>query len=145
MNDAKLNEKIQKAEKHDRKVNHVFRLILHWMERVIAVITMLVLSGSLILQCFGLIVNPAGLYDVSHMLHELLSIVVGLEFVRMLIDTTPANVIEVLVVAITRHVILTHEDPWSNLLSIACVAILFAVRRYLIRPEELKEEMVEEE
>ena len=145
MNEAKLNEKIQQAEKHDRKVNHVFRLILHWMERIIAVITMVVLAGSLILQCWELVQYPQGMADVSHMLHELLSIVVGLEFVRMLIDTTPANIIEVLLVALTRHVILAHEDPWSNLVSIACVAGLFAVRRFLIHPEELKEEMIEEE
>ena len=38
----------------------------------------------------------------------------------MIIDTTPANILEVLTVAITRHVILTHDDPWSN---IACTAV----------------------
>ena len=145
MNEAKQKQAMEKAEHHERKVNHLFRLILHWMERVIAAITMVVLAGSLVLQLGELIGNPGSLADISHLLHELLSIVVGLEFVRMLIDTTPANIIEVLVVALTRHVILTHEDPWSNLLSVACVAALFAVRRYLIRPEELKEEMVEEE
>lgn len=32
---------------------------------------------------------------MRHMLHNLLTIVVGLEFVRMLIDTTPANILEV--------------------------------------------------
>ena len=61
----------------------------------------------------------------------------------MLIDNTPANVLEVLTMAITRHVILSHEDPWSNLACIACIAGLFAVRRYLVRQEELQEEMVE--
>ena len=50
-----------------------------------------------------------------------------------------------LTVAITRHVVLTHEDPWSNLASVACIAGLFAIRRYLIRRSELKEEMVETE
>ena len=75
----------------------------------------------------------------------LLTIVVGLEFVRMLIDTTPANILEVLTVAITRHVVLSHENAWSNVASIACIAALFAVRRFLIRRSELKEEMVENE
>ena len=83
--------------------------------------------------------------DVSHMLHNLLTIVVGLEFVRMLIDTTPANILEVLTVAITRHVVLSHDDPWSNVACIACIAGLFAIRRFLIRRSELKEEMVEVE
>ena len=78
-------------------------------------------------------------------LHEVLTIVVGLEFVRMLIDTTPANILEVLAVAITRHVILSHDDPISNLLSVACIAGLFAIRRFLFRRNELKEEMVDRE
>ena len=84
-------------------------------------------------------------HDVNHLLHSLLTIVVGLEFVRMLIDTTPNNILEVLTVAITRHVILSHESPWANVASIACIAALFAIRRYLIRRSELKEELVEVE
>ena len=63
----------------------------------------------------------------------------------MLIDTTPANILEVLTVAITRHVVLSHDNPWSNVASIACIAGLFAVRRFLIRRSELLEEMVEME
>ena len=82
---------------------------------------------------------------MSHMLHNLLTIVVGLEFVRMLIDTTPANILEVLTVAITRHVVLSLGDPISNLACIACIGGLFAIRRFLIRRSELKEEMVETE
>ena len=82
-------------------------------------------------------------HDVNHLLHNLLTIVVGLEFVRMLIDTTPANILEVLTVAITRHVILSHDDPWSNVACIACIAGLFAIRRFLVLRSELKEEMLD--
>ena len=53
------------------------------------------------------------------------------------------SILEVLTVAITRHVILSHDDPWSNMACIACIAGLFAIRRFLIRRSELKEEMVE--
>ena len=92
-----------------------------------------------------MIFNPSMLGDLSHILHSLLGIVVVLEFVRMLIDTTPANIIEVLVLAITRHVVLSHEEPFSNLMCILCIAGLFAVRRFLIRPDELREDLVEDE
>ena len=81
--------------------------------------------------------------NVETLLHHILTIVVGLEFVRMLIDTTPTNILEVLTVAITRHVVLSHDDPWSNVACIACIAGLFAIRRYLVRRSELHEEMVE--
>ena len=61
----------------------------------------------------------------------------------MLIDTTPANILEVLTVAITRQIILNHDNPWGTVASVACIAGLFAIRRFLIRRNELQEEMVE--
>ncbi|MBR7122275.1 MAG: hypothetical protein IKC95_02345 [Oscillospiraceae bacterium] len=103
---------------------------------------MLTALGYELLRMF----TTAGYFEnIGNYLHNVLTIVVGLEFVRMLIDTTPASILEVLTVAITRHVILTHDDPWSNVACVACIAGLFAIRRYLVRRSELKEEMVEME
>ena len=141
--DPKLNERMQKAAHRDRWSDHIFRRILHVIERFIAVLTILALLASLVMEIWTMIQDLSYFEDVHHMLHNLLTIVVGLEFVRMLIDTTPANILEVLTVAITRHVILSHDDPWSNVACIACIAGLFAIRRFLIRRHELKEEMVE--
>ena len=141
--DPKLNERMQKAAHRDRWSDHIFRRILHVIERFIAVLTILALLAALAMEVYTMIQDLSYFEDVHHMLHNLLTIVVGLEFVRMLIDTTPANILEVLTVAITRHVILSHDDPWSNVACIACIAGLFAIRRFLIRRHELKEEMVE--
>ena len=143
--DQKAAQREAKIELHDHKVEHFFRHILHFLERVVASITLVVLIIALAYEVFTLIVNPAHLTDINAFLHHILTIVVGLEFVRMLIDTTPANILEVLTVAITRHVILSHDDYWSNLICITCIAGLFAIRRYLVRRSELKEEMVEME
>ena len=143
--DQKLAERQAKLEKHDHRVEHFFRHILHFIERIVASITLIVLIIALCYEVFTLIVEPSHLTDIDEFLHHILTIVVGLEFVRMLIDTTPANILEVLTVAITRHVILSHDDYWSNLVCIACIAGLFAIRRFLIRRSELKEELVETE
>ena len=143
--DPKLQERLQKQEKHDHRVEHIFRRILHLLERLIAVITILALLAALSLEVYHMFTEEGYFAEVNHVLHNLLTIVVGLEFVRMLIDTTPANILEVLTVAITRHVILSHDDPWSNVACIACIAGLFAIRRFLIRRSELKEELVEVE
>ena len=137
-----ISEKhLKKLERHDHRVEHVFRRILHTIERIIAAITILVMVGALGMELVRMVTVDG--YTASTFLHNALTIVVGLEFVRMLIDTTPANILEVLTVAITRHVILSHENPWSNVASIICIAGLFAVRRFLIRRSELKEEMVD--
>ncbi len=139
----KIKEHIEKQERRDNWEVHLFHRALHIVERLIAAITMLALIAALCLEVYTMFTEPGYFADVSHLLHNLLTIVVGLEFVRMLIDTTPASILEVLTVAITRHVVISHEDPWSNLACIACIAGLFAIRRFLIRRSELKEEMVE--
>lgn len=144
--DPKVQAYIEKVTRRDRRIEHLFRRALHVMEQFIAAITVIALLGALGIEIYHMFTSGGDYFsDVSHMLHNLLNIVVGLEFVRMLIDTTPANILEVLTVAITRHVVLSHDDPWSNVACIACIAGLFAIRRFLIRRSELKEEMVEVE
>jgi len=143
--DPALKARQEKLEKHDHRVEHVYRRILHFIERFIAAITIIVLLAALAVELYQMITVTGYLTDIETYLHNVLTIVVGLEFVRMLIDTTPASILEVLTVAITRHVILSHDDYWSNLICIACIGGLFAIRRYLIRRSELKEEMVEME
>ena len=141
--DPKIQAYLEKAAKRDHATEHLFRRALHYIERFIAIITLVALLAALGLEIYEMFTTAGYFDDTNHVLHNLLTIVVGLEFVRMLIDTTPANILEVLTVAITRHVVLTHENPVSNLISVACIAGLFAIRRYLVRRSELKEEMVE--
>ena len=144
--DPKIQAYIDKIARRDRRIEHSFRRALHVLEQIIAAITLIALLGALGLELVHMVTAGSEYFsDVNHMLHNLLTIVVGLEFVRMLIDTTPANILEVLTVAITRHVVLSHENPWSNVASIGCIAALFAIRRFLIRRSELKEELVEVE
>ena len=143
--DPKIQEKLARLERRDHKVEHIFRRILHTLERIVAAITLIALLAALGLEIFRCVTNFEYFSDIGNVLHNILTIVVGLEFVRMLIATTPANILEVLTVAITRHVILSHDNALSNLASIACIAGLFAIRRFLVRRSELKEEMVEME
>lgn len=143
--DTKFQEHLLKVEKSNQRIEHVFRHILHIIERIIAAISIVVLVAALGIELYQMVTVTGYLADIETYLHNVLTIVVGLEFVRMLIDTTPASILEVLTVAITRHVILTHDNPWSNLASVACIAGLFAIRRFLIRRSELKEELVEME
>ena len=140
----KIQEKIDKAVHRDSVMDHTLRWVLHYIERFIAVVTIVALLGALGLELVHMVTSGVSYFsNVETLLHHILTIVVGLEFVRMLIDTTPTNILEVLTVAITRHVVLSHDDPWSNVACIACIAGLFAIRRYLVRRSELNEEMVE--
>ena len=110
--DPTIQAKIEKMVKRDKRSDHIFRRVLHVIERTIAVIAIVALLIALALEVWHMFTTGTEYFsDVTHMLHNLLSIVIGLEFVRMLIATTPANVLEVLTLAITRHIVLNHEDP----------------------------------
>lgn len=85
--------------------------VLHLLEFAIAILTLAVLVGMLGMEIFKMFTVEGYFTSVDNYLYNILTIVVGLEFVRMLTDLTPANTIEVLIVAIARHVILSHDDP----------------------------------
>jgi len=126
-----------------KKVETVIRKILHVLEFLIAVLTLIVLVGMLAQEVYRMFTD-AGYFDsLNTFLHNILTIVVGLEFVRMLVDMTPANTLEVLIVAISRNVILNHDDPITILVCVVCIAGLFATRHFLIPKKELKMEMSE--
>lgn len=118
---------------------------LHFLEWLIAIITLVVLIGMLGLEIYRMFTVDGYFNSIHTYLHNILTLVVGLEFVRMLLDMTPANTLEVLIVAIARQVIIAHDNPWSNVASVLCIAGLFATRRYLITKAELTIELSEVE
>lgn len=129
----------------NHKLERIIHKVLHILETVIAVMTLAVLIGMLGLEVYKMFTVPDYFSTVENYLHNILTLVVGLEFVRMLVDMTPANTIEVLIVAISRHVILSHDDPLSNIACILCIAGLFATRRFLIPKKAMKVELSEVE
>lgn len=128
-----------------KKVEAIMHRVLHVMEFIIAMLTLIVLIGMLGLEVYKMFTVSDYFSTLDNFLHNILTIVVGLEFVRMLVDLTPANTLEVLIVAMARHVILSHDDPLSNVASILCIAGLFATRRFLIPKKAMKVELSEVE
>ena len=131
-------------DKHDvGKMEHFYRKILHILELLIAALTIIVLLVFLGLEVYHMFTDGTYFSDLNHFLHSILTIVVGLEFVRMLIDMTPGNTLEVLIMATARHIIMNHNDPITLLIGIVCIGGLFATRRFLIRRSEMTEDLVE--
>lgn len=126
-----------------KKTEKIIRKILHLLEGVIAVMTLIVMVGMVGMEVYKMFTVAGYFSDVHNYLHNILTIVVGLEFVRMLIDMTPANTLEVLIVAIARQVIISHDNPLSNVCCVLCIAGLFATRHFLIPKKEMTIEMSE--
>ena len=128
-----------------KKTESFMHRVLHILEVVIALLTLAVLIGMLALEVYKMFTVEGYFSSVDTYLHNILTLVVGLEFVRMLLDMTPANTLEVLIVAISRQVILNHNNPLSNVACVVCIAGLFATRRFLIPKNEMKVELSEVE
>ena len=126
-----------------KKLEKILRKILHFLEAVIAILTLVVMVGMAGYEVYKMITVEGYFADVHNYLHNILTIVVGLEFVRMLIDMTPGNTLEVLIVAIARQVIVSHNDPISNVCCVLCIAGLFATRHFLIPRKEMTLEISE--
>ena len=130
-------------EKIDKRLGKILIIL----ESIIAIFTVFVMIGLLIVEVWGIFRDPAYLLNaessVNTYLHHMLDIVIGLEFVKLLMHLTPGNILEVLTMALSRSIIVNHGSALENLLSIACIIGLFAAKRYLIPRAELNKEMDE--
>ena len=129
---------------HD-KIGKIIHKVLYIIEVLLALLTIIVLVGNLGMEAYRVIIDPTYFPTSDLFLHEILSIAVGLEFVRMLVDMTPANILDVLTVAIARHIIVSHEAPLALLAGVVCLAGLFAIRRFLIRHKDMQVELSQAE
>ena len=66
-------------------------------------------------------------------LEDMFSVVVGIEFIKMLCKPSAENVIEVLVFLVARHMIIGSNSALDILLSVVSVALLYGVRLVLRR------------
>ena len=79
-------------------------------------------------------------------LSSITSLVVAVEFVKMLLRPTVGNTLELLIMALSRYVVLNHHEPLSLAVGIAGVVALFATRRFLSgRPEGGKDDRISTE
>ena len=128
-----------------RKTTKAFNVAVHALEYFIAFLTLVVLVGLIGYEIYKMF-SVEGYFDSADTyLHNILTLVVGLEFVRMLINLTPANTIEVLIVAIARQIIVDHSSPVSNVVCVLCIGGLFAIRKFLISRKDLVRELSEGE
>ncbi len=123
------------------KVSKFFHTVVHLLEYLVAALTIVVLLFLLGLEIYKMFTADGYFDSASTYLQNILTIIIGFEFVRMLINLTPANLLEVLIVAISRQIIISHDNPLVNISCVLCIGGLFAVRRFLVSEKELKHEL----
>ena len=106
-----------------------------WIELFVSIavlIALIVFSAGLIYKFYTVVIlNNGDPEFLSEFLGSAFQIVIGVEFIKMLCKHTPATVVEVLMFAIARQMVVEHSTPLENLICILGITILFAIRRFL--------------
>lgn len=115
------------------KMKAVSQKICDILELIVAVIVLVAVVMVIIKflpELRELLLTGATLEKFLIFLEQIFSIVVGIEFLKMLCKPNSDNVIEVLVFLVARHMIIGSNSAVDNLLSILSIAILFLIRSY---------------
>ena len=68
-------------------------------------------------------------YEITEVLTDITSIVIGIEFIKLLLRPKMSTTIEVLVFLIARHMIVLETTSLDDLLSVISIVLLFALQK----------------
>lgn len=114
--------------------------VLHGLSALFEIIVGVVILTALFASLVGLVqdISPAQLVADPNKFSDFLStaatLVIGVEFVKMLCNHTMGAVLEIMLLAIARQMIVQHTTPVENLVAVLSVAILYMVRKFLFIP-----------
>lgn len=126
-----------------RQVNHNIRKhfngIIYNISRYveialsIVILVVIVLAGvRLVMEIAGTSVSSMDTEFFTSFLSQALSLVVSVEFVKMLCQHSAQTVVEVLMFATARQMVVEHLGPVETLIGVLSIAVLFAIRKYLM-------------
>ena len=78
----------------------------------------------------------AGQFDLDQFLVSAMNIIVGLEFMKMLVLHTPRAVTDVLLFAIARQLVVSHSTPTDTLIGVSAVTLIFVIKKFLHTKED---------
>lgn len=123
------------------KFNETIYRVARFAEILVSVIILAVIALSLLSLLYDL--TRLSVLDMSEefftsFLSRSLGLVVGLEFIKMLCKHTAETVVEVLMFALARQMVVEHLSTLQTLIGVLAIAILFFIRKYLLirKPED---------
>ena len=125
-------------------VEAILRIMTTIMEYVIAA---LLAAGVIVMMWqlaykLGNLPNLAKYPNYNDLITVCFNMIIGVELIRMLYMHTPMTVFEVLLFAIARQVIMSHNEPVNTLIGVMSIAILFATRKFLFVAFDQNEKVI---
>ena len=117
------------------EATYLFELLIS----VIVAVAVLILAIRLVIDTVNVSTYYSGVDALVKILDDAIILAIGAEFIKMLCKHTPETIIEVLAFALARQLIVGHASVWENLVTVVAIAILFAIRRFLLKPHDMVE------
>lgn len=117
------------------EATYLFELLIS----VIVAVAVLILAIRLVIDTVNVSTYNSGVDALVKILDDAIILAIGAEFIKMLCKHTPETIIEVLAFALARQLIVGHASVWENLVTVVAIAILFAIRRFLLKPHDMVE------
>lgn len=119
-----------------KRIENLMKTLILWIEVILAafiMVTVIVSGKDIVILIYRIFTTEASSsYGVlQNLLSHILLLVVGLELSLMLISHTPGNVLEVILYAIARKMLISSSDSVDIILGVISIAMIFAVDKYL--------------
>ena len=133
------NENIQSTEHEPKgdRIHFITANLEHLMD-IFEICIAVIVAFGFIVSVFPLMKElpllasmSTGTESYRHFLENALDLVIGIEFIKMLIKHTPGSVVEVLLFALSRHMVLEGGNAMENLLTVCAIALIFVIRKFL--------------
>ena len=114
--------------------NEVFK-VSKWVELFISAIIMIAVIGGtiyLVKDVVQLMMNYPTSRDIYKFVGVAFNLVICIEFVKMLCKHTPDTLVEVMMFAIARQMVVEHLNMGETLIGVVAIGIIFAIRKYLL-------------
>ncbi len=117
------------------ELSYIFELMIS----VIVGFAIVILAVRLVIDTANLTAYNKGVTSLVEILDDAIILAIGAELIKMLCKHTPETVIEVLAFALARQLIVGHTTALNNLIIVVSIAILFAIRRFLLKGHDMVE------
>jgi len=98
----------------------------------------------MIIECLEYLITSTAVgesFNFDNFLSKLLNLIIGLEFARMLCKHTPGTILEVVLFATARQLIVAHTSAYATFLGVVSICIIFIIRKYLLPDKEQGQQM----
>lgn len=102
-------------------------------------IAVIIMSVRVVMDMVNVSFLKQGIDSLVVILDKAIALAIGAELIKMLCKHTPETIIEVLAFALARQLIVGHASSLENLITVVAIAILFAVRRFLLNRHDMVE------